>query len=327
MGIKNRLLAIGISASLLISIPAIPGCAKKSGAKSVGKHDTLEVISKLKEKTEDEKYHLQGEIQFLDGENCLINSFHEEMRELVNALCDADMKYVDDWDPSKIEYPVYEFYLQALDSTVEDYSQMTDEEIKNVHFEWNAFWSNGYLITWTGDVLTCNIDMPKISKSFGEFFESKYAREMMFVYSRVNAYWNGKWNPENMMTLDDYLKKRYTENDWNIREAQGWSAKFKSLDEKKLTVTITNESVSELTYGNGGANIVKKINGTWYYVPADPTIAHMAYTALGYILPEGQSVDLPLTYAPLPEGDYAVLVDLGTEGQGQFEYALAKFSV
>ena len=331
LGNKNRLCAALLSASFLLSVAVLPGCAKKAKAdpdpQIVSNHDSLEVLPELLKKTESAKYIIQGEISKLDGKTEEFNSFKYEMKEFINALLELNMEYVDDWDPDKLTYPVYEFCLESFDSTVEDDSQLTADQKKDVHLTFEACWSNGYLITASGDVLKCDTDFEKLCECLGERFELDHYGFNTSVFGRVSALWHDKWYPENMMSLEDYLKNRYTDRGMSIEEADRWKAEFKSRDTEKITVTITNVSASELIYGDGDAIVFTKFNGKWYLVPADPSIGNMMYPAIGYCLFEGQSVDQDMRCGYLPKGDYAVLVDLGTEVTAEFQYDLVEFTV
>ena len=331
LGLKSRLCATLLSASFLLSVAVLPGCGKKKDPdpQFVSKHDSLDALSEIKKATDaGVKFHPQGEISKYDGERYFEKSFNYEMKDFVNALLEVDMEYVDDWDTDKLKYPVYEIYLGASDNTIEDTSQLTDEQKKAAHPTFNACWSDGYLITASGDVLKCDTDFEKLIEGLGEYYEFENFRYAMPVYSRITALWHDKWYPENMMTLDDYLKERYSGNDsMSIEEADRWKAEFKSRDTEKITVTITNVSASELIYGDGDAIVFTKFNGKWYLVPADPSIGNMMYPAIGYCLFEGQSVDQDMRCGYLPKGDYAVLVDIGAEGTGHFQYDLVEFTV
>ena len=329
-GIMRKSFAVLLSASLLIGTAVLPGCKKKEDPdpEFVSKHDSLDALSEIKRAVDaGVKYSLQGDISKCDGERFFSNYFKYEMKEFVNALLEVDMEYVDDWDTDKLKYPVYEFSLEAYDNRIEDYSQLTADQKKAAHPSFSACWSDGYLITASGDVLKCDTDFEKLIGCLGELEEDSYFRYHMQVYSRITALWHDKWNPENMMTLSDYLKDRFSNNGLVIREADGWNAEFKSRDEEKITVTITNVSASELVYGEEAATVFTKIDGNWYLVPQDPSLGNQVYSAVGYILLKGNSVDHEMRCGYLPKGDYAVLVDLGTGVTAEFEYELVEFSV
>ena len=319
LGMNKRLWTIGLSVCLLIGVLVLPGCKKKEEAaqKTVSKHDSLELLSELKSKTEEAKFHLQGELSEYDGKKYLYNSFHDEMRDFVKALSEVDMEYVDDWDPGKLEYPVYGFSLQASDASAGG----------DTRIFFDACWSDGFLITASGDVLKCDVDFEKLSEGLGERSDMGYCGQSMRVFNRVSAFWNGKWNKKNMMKLEDYLDDRFTSSGMTVNKADGWSAEFKSFATGNITVTLKNDSAPGLIYGNGYAHVFKKIDGTWYLVPEDPNLKHVYFTALGYVLHTGESVDLELVCGELPKGDYALLVDLNTGDTGCFEYTMAEFTV
>ena len=332
LGMKSRLFATVLSANLLLGIAVLPGCAKKTKAdpdpQFISKHDSLEVLSELKKRTEGGvRYSLQGGISKIDGKTEEYNSFKYEMKEFIDALLELDMEYVDDWDPGKLTYPVYEINLETIDDTVEDYSQLTDDQKKEAYLAFGACWSDGYLITASGDVLKCDTDFEKLCECLGERSKLDHFGFNTRVFSRVSALWHDKWDPENMMSLEDYLKSRILNDSMTITEAEGWNAEFKSMDSERITVTIDNVSASELMYGNEDAKVFAKIDGKWYLVPQDPSLKRMMYTAIGYCLVEGDSVDLDRRCGYLPKGEYAVLINLGTGITGQFQYDLAEFTV
>lgn len=329
-GIMRKTFAVLLSASLLIGTAVLPGCKKKEDPdpQFVSKHDSLDALNELKKRTEaGVRYYPQGEISKFDEDKYYFNSFHYEMKDFINALLEVDMEYVDDWTHDQLKYPVYEICLETFDNTIEDSSQLTDDQRKESHTTFSACWSDGYLITASGDVLKCDTDFEKLCESVGELSEIGTYGFRSRVFGRVSALWHDKWYPENMMTLSDYLKDRFSNNGMVIREAGRWIAEFKSRDEEKITVTVTNVSASELIYGEGAATVFTKIDGNWYLVPQDPSLEYMAFPAIGYTLFKGDSVDLDLRCGYLPKGEYAVLVDMGTGVTAEFEYELVEFSV
>lgn len=331
LGNKNRLCAAVLSASLLLGIAVVPGCKKKAAPdpKYVSNHDSLDKLNELKKRTEaGVKYSLHGGVSKIDGKTEEYNSFEYEMKEFVNALLEVDMEYVDDWDPGKLTYPVYEISLRTYDSTIDE-SKMTADQKKEANLAFGFCWSNGYLIAASGDVLECDTDFEKLCECLGERFELDNYGINMRVYSRVSALWHDKWYPENMMPLEDYLKTKILNDSMTITEAEGWNAEFKSMDSERITVTINNVSASMLLYGEKDATVFTKIDGEWYLVPKDPSLTEriLYYSTDGLPLFGGESVDLDMRCGYLPKGDYAALVDLSVEGTGHFQYDLAEFTV
>ena len=94
-----------------------------------------------------------------------------------------------------------------------------------------------------------------------------------------------------------------------------------------ITVTITNDNVEELMYGEMIGPLFVKLDGKWYQVPVDVSMGNMMYTAIGYLLSPGSDAEVTNPFGYLPNGEYAVFVSVGTKGTGVFEYDLAEFTV
>jgi len=324
----KKYIAFGMTACLMTGSMAVSGCAKKAKATGSPNKDVTAVIADLKAKTEDSKYHLQGDMQIYDGKTLKYTSFHEEAKSLVSDLSKAKFEFVDDWDPTKVTFPVYNFQLEFFDTSKAEAA--TEEERKAAYTHWDAFWSNGYLITDSGDAFKCKFDFDKASKELGEYFDLDYATNRMGAYNRMTALWNDKWYKENMMTLDEYLATTVQDTQ-KISKAEGWNAKFKSRDNNGITITITNvdykaEGETELCYGEYFGPVFVKIDGTWYRVPADVSMGNLVYHDIGYLLLEGESDDITNPFGYLPKGEYAAFV-IVSKGTGVFEYDLAEFTV
>ena len=199
----KKCIAFGMTACMLLGAMAVSGCAKKKLADESPNKDIRSVLSDLKKKTEDSKYSLQGEIQIYDGTTMKFTSFHNEMKSLVEDLSKADFDFVGDWDPSKVTFPVYNFQLEAFD--ISKSGELTIEERAADHTHFDAFWSNGYLVTDSGDAWKCALDFSNMPRMLGEFFTLDHPLSTMPAYDRMTALWNDKWSKENMMTLDEYL--------------------------------------------------------------------------------------------------------------------------
>ena len=322
----KKYMALGMTACLMLGTLAVSGCAKRKLAAGNPNKDIESVISNLKAKMEDSKYSVQGDMQIYDGKTKKFTFFQEELKSLVTDLSKAKFEFVDDWNPTKVTFPVYNFQLAVFD--ISKIGEQTKEEQEASHTEWDAFWSNGYLITDSGDAWKCNFDFEKASKELGEFFDTKNIPEG--AYSRMTALWNDKWYKENMMTLDEYLADSF-EATQKISKADGWNAKFKSRDNNGITITITNESYkgegdAQFCYGEYFGPIFVKIDGTWYRVPWDVSMENIMYHDVGYLLYEGDSADITNPFGYLPKGEYAAYVDISKD-TCVFEYDLAEFTV
>ena len=322
----KKCMTLGVTACLMLGTMAVSGCGKKKLAAGNPNKDIESVIANLKTKMEDRKYSVQGDMQIYDGKTKKFTSFHEEMRSLVTDLSKAKFEFVDDWDPTKVTFPVYNFQLVVFD--ISKIGVESKEEQEASHTKWDAFWSNGYLITDSGDAWKCNFDFEKASKELGDFFDIKNIPEG--AYSRMTALWNDKWYKENMMTLDEYLADTF-EAHQKISKADGWNAKYKSRDNNGITVTITNESYkgegdAQFCYGEYFGPIFVKIDGTWYRVPWDVSLGNIMYHDVGYMLYEGDSTEITNPFGYLPKGEYAAYVDISKD-TGVFEYDLAEFTV
>jgi hypothetical protein len=321
----KKIVSLGMTMALMVGSFALSGCAKKAKAMIKPNKEIDSVLSDLKAKTEDSKYNLQGEVSNYDGKTMMFMSFHDEMKSFVSELCKMKYEIADDWDPTKITYPVYHFYLEAFDTSIE---QATTEEQKKAQYtHFGAFWSNGYLITDAGDAWKCKFDLDTVAKDVPTLLDFGPNTDTMLAYKRMSALWKDKWYPENMETLDEYIAKRFTNEGMTMTEAKGWNAKFKSRNDKGITVTITNDNVEELMYGEMIGPLFVKLDGKWYQVPVDISMGYMMYTAIGILLNPGSDAEVTNPFGYLPNGEYAVFVSVGTKGTGVFEYDLAEFTV
>ncbi len=325
----KKLMALGMTACLLLGATAMSGCARKAQASGNPNKDVKSVIANLKAKTEESKYNLQGRMGIYDGKKVKYSSFHSEMKTLVADLSKAKFEYVGDWDPTKVTFPVYNLELEAMDFSMAEDATKEDREKGYIH--WNAFWSNGYLITDSRDAWKCDFDFEKASSGLGDFFETEYFPSSTPAYNRLTALWNDKWYKENMVTLDQYLAERF-EAPQKISKADGWKLKFQSRnDNGEITVTLTNvsyegEGDTALTYGEYFGPIFVKIDGTWYQVPWDVSLGEISYHDIGYMLYKGDSADITCPFGYLPKGEYAA-IDYVSKDTGVFEYDLAEFTI
>ena len=320
----KRILVLGMTVCLMLGTPALSGCKKS-------KKDIVSVISDLKAKTEDGKHHLQGNVSSFDGKELKYTSFHGEMKSFVAELSKIKYENCNDWDPGKVTYPIYHFELETFDSSFAD-KEMTMEDMAASTSFWGAFWSNGYLVTSEGDAYKCSFDFAAVTKDMEDLVTFGSEIELMQVYERMSALWNGKWYKENMQTLDEYLACTY-DGEQTISKADGWNAKFKSRKNNEVTITLKNTDCEGngddwpgIGYGKHFGPVFVKIDGTWYRVPWDVSLGNVAYTTEGSTLVKGAGDDVTSVVGYLPKGEYAAYVNVA-KNTGVFEYDLAEFTV
>ncbi|MBR3056329.1 MAG: hypothetical protein IKG93_00025 [Clostridiales bacterium] len=311
--------------ALMVGSFALSGCAKKAKAMIKPNKEIDSVLSDLKAKTEDSKYHLQGEVSSYDGKTMMYMSFHDEMKTFVSELCNMKYEITDDWNPTKITYPVYHFYLEAFDTTIE---QATTEEQKNAQYtHWCAFWSNGYLVTSDGDAWKCKFDLDAVTKDVEPLLDFGPNTDTMLAYKRMSALWKDRWYKENMQTLDEYITRTFDGESMTVSKADGWNAVVTSRNYEEITVEVKNENVPELCSGEYFGPVFVKIDNEWYCVPSDVSNnPDGVYHDIGIIVPQGGTQTITNWRGYLPNGEYAVFVDCAKD-TGVFEYVLAEFVV
>lgn len=134
-----------------------------------------------------------------------------------------------------------------------------------------------------------------------------------------------------LVTLCACDKAPLTKSGWNAdaleRAGSPLSSGIVSFELKEVNevgmviVTMTNNSDTELTYGEG-YRLDVLLDGLWYRVPT--TEGNWAFVSLAYLLPAGESTELTYgadnsaMYGDLPAGTYRIMTDVRLDRETEY---------
>ncbi|MBO4926815.1 MAG: hypothetical protein J5379_00995 [Clostridiales bacterium] len=248
----------------------------------------------------------------LDGETTAFVSHHpadldefEEEVKTIKHFCSVRGKKVTGWTPDKITYPIYALTIRPIIYKSETY----------VHGE-TVVWTNGYLITSSGDVYRCN-------PNFKPFLESD---EHDYVYESSGSNLsdsrnlrplhmaNNEWNKD-MLKPSDHSDMMFTEDiDATVTAIAG--------DEYARTVTVSlrNNGTQEKLYSDQSMYVGLDVllDGEWYRVYHDPNVDDnfLGMLSCNKPLEAGHDVDVEYSlgyYGLLPPGDYRLVIYVSSE--------------
>ena len=231
------------------------------------------------------------------------NSTDEYNKELPKMLRMMDTRCVRvyDWTPDDITYPIFALEITPVIFKSEKY----------IHGE-TFVWSNGYLITSSGEVY-------KSGLFFGSFLESDeddytYVTEDITEIADIRAFRplfmaNNIWNPDmlNPSGLNDYSFSEDIE-----AVVTGITGEE---DEKIATVNLRNYGEKTWSYSDQSLFVRLEVNigGQWYIIRHDPNVDDDIRTMLGYNqkLAPGEAVDVVFHlgwFGKLPPGNYRIVI-------------------
>ena len=231
------------------------------------------------------------------------NSTDEYNKELPKMLRMMDTRCVRvyDWTPDDITYPIIALKITPVIFKSEKYE----------HGE-TFVWSNGYLITSSGDVYRSGL-------FFGSFLESDeddYTNEAENVTEiadirvfRPLFMANNMWNPDmlNPSGLNDYSFSEDIE-----AVVTGITGEE---DEKIATVNLRNYGEKTWSYSDQSLFVRLEVNigGQWYIIRHDPNVDDDIRTMIGYNqkLAPGEDVDVAFHlgwFGKLPPGNYRIVI-------------------
>ena len=206
-----------------------------------GSKVTIPELVSITDFAEDDEGYIEVRLICFDGEKATIYDSDVKFKDRDQYLKDKDRlnrivkKTVSrkgtpapDFTPDDIKYPVYSFMVEPR-KIGEDFE-----------YGENIVWTNGYLITDSGDAYKCNMDFSSITGSEDLFRIQEHddANALKWSCFRPLAMANGEWNtdllspvePERVKTAPVVKGKavnRYQKNgyDWVSIEFENWSDK------------------------------------------------------------------------------------------------------
>ena len=237
--------------------------------------------------------------------------------EHVYELAETRGKRTRHWDKDMIEYPVYAITITPREAD-RGYDEIGETFV----------WTDGYLITSTGNVYICDLDIEYFLKADEDDFHRSAEVDRISDMScfRALSYaahgWNTDTLPESLVTDD--------------KMADSIDATLTGIDEiddfTYVRIRLINNSDSDWHYCDSSifVRIEVKVDGVWYFFHKDPGIdlsytTFPTYTAVvGKRCEEEVQFNLGM-YGDLPEGDYRVVIG-GKDGE-KYDYACADFCI
>ncbi len=246
-------------------------------------------------------YAFDGEkFSFVNHKFKTLDEYRSELPKII-GLMDTRLVKAKGWTPDKITYPIYALEITPVIFKSEKY----------VHGE-TFVWSNGYLITSSGDVYRSNLFFSRYLNSD----EDDYFRETDTITDiadirpfRPLFMANKEWNKD-MLDISGIDNGEFAED---------VEASFAGLDgeDDALTVTVhmINNGKYAWHYSDQSLFVRLEVNsgGNWYYIPHDPNVDDDIRTIRGCskILDAGQETDVDFNlgyFGRLPPGYYRLII-------------------
>lgn len=223
-------------------------------------------------------------------------------------------KRVKNWTPDDLAYPMYAFEIEPRTGLTE--FEETGEMM---------VYSNGYLITQTGNVYECDIDFSDVMV----VGEHDFLREvevddiMQMSCFRPLAYANHKWNK-------DYLSDTEAMDKRNPDIEAAIIKEYEIDGIPMIDISLKNNGEKDWHYEERSLffGMIVFVDGQWYYLNDDPAVDayYGTFPVYGKVLGAGDEVKVTFfsrRYGELPEGKYCIII-CGRDGD-DYNYACAPY--
>ena len=219
-------------------------------------------------------------------------------------------KKVEDWTKDKITFPVYA--LTILPVTFTEGRYVPGETV---------VWSNGYLITTSGDVYKCNPDFkPFMKEDEGSHItEGEFKSISSIKIFRPLAYAGKKWNKDLLRTASTDEKEILSGIEMTFDGMTG------DDDYQFVNVTLKNKSQNDWHYAIAGVavRVEVKVDGQWYFINYAPNVDITYVNVLDFkeVVRAGSENHLQLGighYGKLPPGEYRIVISGGSVEERRF---------
>jgi len=284
----------------------------------------LSPIPELERLADIEVSHFEATFISFDGDKLTSISHHAKTLDVqfndilkIRRFCGLKGVKVTDWTPDKIKYPVYALTIRPINFKSEKY--LPGETI---------VWSNGYLITSSGDVYRCNPDFSYFSKKDdGDYYAEAADRRLDNVKNfRPLALANNKWNKDLLNPSSRSTRELNKDIEAKVKSVTGEEA------ERIVTVSLKNNGTDIWNYSDQSlfAGLEVKLDGEYYSIYHDPNVDDIYLTVLFYSKSIGAGRDDVQDYSlgffgKLPPGEYRIVV-FG-QNDGVQDYVFAEFSI
>ncbi len=225
-------------------------------------------------------------------------------------------KLAEDWTPDDLAYPMYAFEIEPRTGLTDSY-------------ETGEMWvySNGFLITQTGNVYECDIDFSNLMV----VNENDFLREvevddiMQMSCFRPLAYANHKWNPDYLKTTEAMDKRNPDIEATVVREYETDGVPMIDINLKKNGEKDWHYEERTLFFG-----MIVFADGEWYFLDDDPAVDayYGTFPAYSKVLKAGDEVKVTFfsrRYGELPQGNYCIVI-CGRDGN-DYDYACAPYNL
>ena len=212
-----------------------------------------------------------------------------EVQEVLDSLAAVNAKAVEDWSAADLAAPFYGLYMMKEDGR-----------------PLAAVWSEGLWITQDGEAYAFEYDFAKLWSERDWQSMDTWSGQMTMPCSHALAYvegdgtssHDGAWDPTWMTPGQELIAR------------EGLSIELVEWDETSVTVTLSNHSGEEWTFGEY-YHLEVLLEGVWYLVPTAPG-ENWAVHDLAYILPDGGDMEMTyslICYGDLPAGHYRLVAE------------------
>lgn len=223
---------------------------------------------------------------------------------------------VNDWTEDKITYQIYSLTIRQVNfKGPNEYGE-------------TVVWTNGYLITSTGDVYKCNPDFSFFAEADEDDFEMntedveiaglRWIRPLEYVYD--------KWNKDLIRPSGNLPEER----------AEGVEAEVTEVSELNglpyVTISLKNTGITKWNYEDYSLFVYleAEVDGEYYSIPHDPVIDDDIRTVPGYSksIAPGEETEIRVSLAffgKLPSGEYRIVI-CGKTG-AEYNFASAEYHI
>lgn len=283
---------------------ATASCSFLAGSKT-----KIPELARITEYTEDDEGTVEATLFSFDGEDFIRYNSNikykdrdqylkdiERLKKLVKKTVSCKGSPAPDFSPDKIKYPIYSFIVVPR-----KIGEKTDPGE-------NIVWTNGYLITDSGDAYKSDIDFSSVMGTEDLFKEEKYEVVNVLKTScfRPLAMANGKWNTDYLYPVESEDRKRAPDVKGKVTN------RYQKDGFDWISIEFENRGDKEWNFSDSYSMDIK-VDDQLYSVPRDScrnpgTIGVMSYRNLA-MKKSTTTKDYCLTpYGDLVPGDYVISI-------------------
>jgi len=158
-------------------------------------------------------------------------------------------------------------------------------------------WSNGYWISQDGAVYSFDFDFAGIEQDYDWSDGDEFSSFSVFPCARILSQNESGWNSTLLTPVAE------------LNPPKGITMTLEAWEDDAVTVTITNESGAEWSYGEY-YNLQVLLDGVWYEIPAVP--GNWSFHDIAFTIQDGENQDKTYNltmYGNLPAGKYRLVAE------------------